>query len=251
MENSKYLLYIDVLGFSNLAKSDYSKVQRLFAIIDSLNAHKHPGFQTVVFSDTILILNKVKPVTLHDHEYIVMYSCEFAQDLIFRCRELDIQFRAILTYGDFFYERLKNIEAYHGNALINAYNKEKDITGLWLYIDKKISKFNTIFASTPFDNDLDFVFLLQDIEGAKKMGIEDFPIDWQLIDPYFLYNFKEEVEILKTLKHNTENQVDSKIRAKYLQTYYLFKTRYKSLIEFLEQNNFQFQSISPDANWER
>ena len=214
MENLKYLLYIDILGFSNLAKSDYAKVTDLFAIVDSLNAHKHPGFQTVVFSDTILIFNKTQPITQHDHEYIVMYSCEFAQDLIFRCTKLNIQFRAILTHGEFYYEKLTNIEAYHGNALINSYNKEKEIAGLGLYIDKKISKYNKIFATAPFDKELDFVFLLQDIERAKSLGIENFPVPWELVDPHFLYDFREEVEILRVIKENCDTQLDSKIRSK-------------------------------------
>lgn len=249
MENLKYLLYIDILGFSNLAKTDYNKVDELFAAIDSLNAHQHPGFQTVAFSDTILIFNKTQPITQHDHEYIVMYSCEFAQDLTFRCRKLDIQFRAILTYGEFSYEKLTNIEAYHGKALINSYNKEKEITGLGLFIDKKISHFNKIFATTQFDKELDFVFLLQDIERAKSLGLESFPVPWELVDPHFLYDFREEVEILKIIKENCDSQLDSKIRSKYLQTYHLFKTRYKAMVEFLETNDFQFQAISPDANW--
>jgi len=250
MKELKYLLYIDILGFSNLAKSDYSKVTELFSAIDSLNAHSHPGFQTVVFSDTILIFNKTKPLTEHEHEYLVMYACEFAQDLIFRCKDLKIQFRAILTYGEFYYEKLTNIEAYHGNALIEAYNKEKEITGLWLYIDKRISHLNKIFSSISFDKDLDFVFLLQDFEKAKYMGLE-FPVPWELVDPYFLYDFRDEVEILKTVKENADHQLDSKVRSKYLQTYYLFKTRYKQQLEFLESHDFEYQAISPNAKWER
>lgn len=248
MENLKYLLYIDILGFSNLAKTDY-KVNELFATIDSLNVHQDPGFQTIAFSDTILIFNKIQPVSQKDHEDIVMYACEFAKDLTFRCRKLNIQFRAILSYGEFSYEKLTNIEAYHGNALINSYNKEKEITGLGLFIDKKISHFNKIFATTAFDKDLDFVFILQDIERAKSLGFENFPVPWELVDPYFLYDFREEVEILKIIRENCDAQLDSKIRSKYLQTYYLFKIRYKAMVEFLEANNFQFQAISPDANW--
>lgn len=248
MIEHKYLLYIDILGFSNLAKSDYSKIQELFNTINSLNAHEHPGFQTVVFSDTILIFNKAKPINQHEHEYIVMYCCEFAQDLIFRCKHLNIQFRAILTYGEFYYNKLSNIEAYHGNALIKSYLKEKEITGLWLYIDKEISCYNKIFATVPFDKDLDFVFLLQDIERAKSF--EKFPVPWELVDDYFLYDFRQEVEILRVIKENCDNQIESKVRGKYLQTYHLFKTRYKTMIDFLENNNFQFKSISPDANWD-
>lgn len=247
---SKYLLYIDILGFSQLAKTNYSKVQELFVVIDSLNAHKHGDFQTVVFSDTILIFNKIPPASIHDHEYIVMYACEFAQDLIFRCRDLNIQFRAILTYGQFHYEKLNNIEAYHGVALIYAYEKEKTIQGLWLYMDKRISKYNTIFARESFDQDLDFVFLLQDFERVKSLGLDNFPVSWELVDPHFLYDFRHEVEILGMIKENIAKQSDPRVKGKYLQTYELFKKRYKSMLTFLENNKFEFRSISPDANWE-
>lgn len=251
MAENKYLLYIDILGFSELAKTNYSKVKKLFAIIDSLNAHSHGDFQSLVFSDTILIFNKTQPISDHDHEYIVMYACEFAQDLIFRCKSFDIQFRAILTYGEFYYEKLKNIEAYHGETLINAYGKEKSIQGLWLYIDKKIAKYNKIFATESFDKNLDFVFLLQDLERAKALGIEQFPVRWELVDPHFLYDFRDEVEILKMIKQNIGKQTDSRIRVKYLQTYELFRNRYPHMLSFLEGADFDFRAVSPDANWDQ
>lgn len=251
MKDYKYLLYIDILGFSDLAKSDYSKVKELFSTINELNVHKHYAFQTIVFSDTILIFNKIAPTSTHDHEYLVMYACEFVQDLIFRCRDLKIQFRAILTYDEFYYEKLENIEAYHGKALINAYNKEKEIMGLWLFMDKRILHYNKIFPSVEFDKDLDFVFLLQGIERLNRYDIKQFPIKPDLIEETFeLYDFKEEVQILKTIKDNVDTQQDSRIRAKYLQTYYLFKTRYKIIIETLEKSNFDYHKISPEANWD-
>lgn len=251
MKENKYLLYIDILGFSDLAKTNYNKVKNLFAVIDSLNAHKHGDFQTLVFSDTILIFNKTAPLNSHDHEYIVMYLCEFAQDLIFRCKRLDIQFRAILTYGEFYFEKLKHIDAYHGTALIYAYEKEKNIQGLWLYMDKKIEQYNKIFATHSFDKDLNFVFLLQDLEGARKLKIDEFPVRWELVDPHFLYDFRDEVAILKMIKNNIDTQTDSRIRGKYLQTYDLFRNRYPQMLSFLESNDFDFRSVSPDANWER
>lgn len=251
MENFKYLLYIDILGFSDLAKNEPSKIQKLFSIINELNVHKHSAFQTIVFSDTILIFNKIAPLDTKDHEYLVMYACEFVQDLIFRCLDLKIQFRAILTYDEFHYQKLENIEAYHGKALINAYNKEKEITGMWLYIDKQILKYNTIFKSVEFDKDYNFVFLLQAFERLNFYDVKNFPIPKQIIqETYELYGLKKEVEILKTIKENIEIQKDSKVRAKYLQTYYLFKTRYKVILEALEENNFNYRVISPDANWD-
>lgn len=252
MENHKYLLYIDILGFAELVKTDYDKIRILFKTIDELNVHKHNAFQTIVFSDTILILNKKTPRNTYEHEYLVMFACEFVQDLMFRSINLEIQFRAILTYGDFFYEKLENIEAYHGKALVNAYYKEKDINSLGLFIDKNIQGYNKIFKTTQFDKDLDFVFLTQNLErlcyfyDASSLPIDPFIIDQACEFPYL----KDEVKILETLKKNIDTQIDSKIRGKYLHAYYFYQQRYKVFMNQLEINNFNYKIVSPKAKWE-
>lgn len=250
MQNNKYLLYIDILGFSDMVKNDYGKITKLFDYINNLNVHRHGAFQTIVFSDTILIFNKETPTSTHDHEYFVMYACEFVQDLMCRSVDLEIQFRVILTYGEFFYERLSNIEAYHGKALVNSYQKEKDINGIGLFIDKNILKYNTIFQTTPFDKNLHFVFLTQSMETLYKY---DFDIPISLInieDGLVCYNIEWESKILKTIKRNIDIQTDSKIRGKYLQTYYLYKQRYQKIINIFEENDFDYKVLSPDADWE-
>ena len=251
MTDLKYLLYIDILGFADLVKSDYDKIRRLFKKIDELNVHRHNAFQTIVFSDTILIINKQAPRNTDEHEYLVMYACEFAQDLMFRCIDLEIQFRAILTYGEFYYEKLENIEAYHGKALVNAYYKEKDINCLGLFIDKSILQHNIIFKTTQFDKDLHFVFLTQNLErlcnfyDAAYLPLDPFLIDQADEFPYL----KDEVKILETLKKNIDTQIDSKVRGKYLQAYHFYNQRYKIFIDQLEKNNFGYKIVSPTAQW--
>ncbi|MBN9483117.1 MAG: hypothetical protein BGO70_01145 [Bacteroidetes bacterium 43-93] len=247
----RYLLYIDILGFSELVKTDYSKIEKLYSTIDKLNSHDHPNFKTLVFSDTILIFNCTAPTSQHDHEYLVMYLCEFAQNLLFKCCYLDIQFRAILTYDIFQYEKLTNIEAYFGNALVKAYRKEKDIVGLGLFIDKSIATHNKIFETTEFDIDLDFVFLLPAIKNLKMYGCLEFPLDKYFPDPELeFFGLKLEFKILQNFKDNIELQKDSKVRSKYIQTYYLYKTAYKELIDILERNYFDIQFVSSSADWD-
>jgi hypothetical protein len=46
--NNKYLLYIDILGFSDMVKNDYMKINKLFDHVNSLNVHRHTAFQTIV-----------------------------------------------------------------------------------------------------------------------------------------------------------------------------------------------------------
>src|SRR5882672_7486391 len=99
--NAKYLLYLDILGFGDMAMADSTRVTRLYGILDSLNVHRHPGFRTIVFSDTILVYNDFTPKDEHEHEYAVMFSCEFAQDLLVRLVGYDVYFRALLEYGEF------------------------------------------------------------------------------------------------------------------------------------------------------
>lgn len=248
--NNKYLLYIDILGFSDMVKNDYGKITKLFNYINNLNVHKHEAFQTIVFSDTILIFNKDNPVTTHDHEYFVMFACEFVQDLMCRSVDLEIQFRAILTYGEFFYERLENIEAYHGTALVNTYKKEKDINGIGLFMDKSILKYSDIYKTTSFDNDLHFVFLMQSMERLHKFDYE-IPIPRiNIEDELVCYDIEWETKILKTIKKNINTEMDSKIRAKYIQTYYIYKQRYQRIIDILEENDFDYKVLSPNADWE-
>ena len=64
MEN-KYLLYIDVLDFTEIIKS-LSKTEGVFKIIDPLNVHQHNMFKTIVFSDTVLVYNLFEPAQLEN-----------------------------------------------------------------------------------------------------------------------------------------------------------------------------------------
>ena len=43
----KFLLYIDILGFTEMAIKEPRKVERIFATIDSLNVHQHGAFEGV------------------------------------------------------------------------------------------------------------------------------------------------------------------------------------------------------------
>src|SRR6266446_8306921 len=106
----RYLLYIDVLGFKDMVKSSPSKVSQLYKTIDSLNVHRNKVFRTIVFSDTILVYNVVEPLNRFDHASLVMYSCEYFQDLLYKTVESNVHFRAVLRYGEFDHYHLQHIE---------------------------------------------------------------------------------------------------------------------------------------------
>jgi hypothetical protein len=248
--NEKFLLYIDILGFSELIKSNDNKVAKLYSIIDTLHVHQHDTFETIVFSDTILVFNKVNPITNHDNEYLVMYFCEFVQDLFYRCIELEIHFRAILTHGEFLFEKMKHISAYYGNALIDSYLKEKDIDAMGMFIDKRLKSINRLYPSISFDSNLDFVYLTQSIERVSVLYNLEFPIDKFIIESTDEYlKFKDDVQYLKSLKVGIDTHTNSKIRSKYLQSYHFYMLRYGKHIKELEKESFNYKILSPDANW--
>lgn len=130
MKMMTYLLYIDILGFSDLVKNDPRKVDRLYNIINELNVHRHHAFKTIIFSDTILVYSPHLSNTERDHNYMSMYCVEFAQDLFYRTWREDVYFRAILDYGEFVHEELANCSKFYGEALINCYNLEKGLPSL-------------------------------------------------------------------------------------------------------------------------
>jgi hypothetical protein len=250
MPSNKYLLYIDILGFTDLVRHDANKITVLFEIIDSLNVHRHSGFSTIAFSDTILVYNNEDPSSDFDHEYFVMFACEFVQDLQVKIRNMNIQFRAILTYGEFSVRQMTNIQAYHGRAFLYAYEKEKQINGMGLFIDKRISKYNKFLRFTSFDDDFDFVFILQALERLHSLGEFEIPIDHYLIEiTQDLLYLDTDVQYLSQLKYSVDNMSNSKIRGKYIQTYHYYQVRYPRLCSLFEASNFDHKILNPNADW--
>ena len=56
--SEKCFLYIDICGFSKMTKNCPEKIEKIFKILDTIKAHNHSGFRTIVFSDTILVFNE-------------------------------------------------------------------------------------------------------------------------------------------------------------------------------------------------
>ena len=154
----RFLLYIDILGFSEMTKNEPRKVARIYAILDSLNVHQHDAFKTIVFSDTVLVYNPEPALSDEDRNYYVWYLIEFAEDLHHRLTGQDVFFRAVLTSGNFAHYRLKNIECFFGDALISAYMAEKEIPSIGLFLDKSCEPYNKYFRAAPFDRNCSFIY---------------------------------------------------------------------------------------------
>ena len=74
----RFLLYIDILGFSEMTNNEPRKVARVYSILDELNVHRHNSFKTIVFSDTVLVYNPDLAETDEERQYLVWYLIEFA-----------------------------------------------------------------------------------------------------------------------------------------------------------------------------
>ncbi|XOF33169.1 MAG: hypothetical protein ACL93V_14325 [Candidatus Electrothrix sp. YB6] len=246
----KFLLYIDILGFSDLIKSE-ERTKDLYKIIDSLNVHSHDVFQTIVFSDTILVYNKETHSDEDSAKYIVWYATEFAEDLHFRLIGKGLYFRAVLTYGEFEHYHLKNTECFFGKALVDSYNSEKNIQTTGLLIDNECHKYLRFFASEKFDNNWHFIYLERSFKYLDEMMFEGLPIRREVFMegenvPFLL----EALEFIKDIYGNMRNHPVPTIRTKYLTTWDFYHRKYSVILDYLIGNNFSPESVCPNFNWE-
>ncbi len=176
MKYRKFLLYIDILGFSNLVKTNQIQVRRIYKIIEDLNAHQHDAFKVIIFSDTILVYNINYALSDYEKSYYVMFLIEFVQDLFYHLAGKDIYYRAIIVEDDFTHYQEGRFEKYFGKALIKAYENEKRIKCTGLFIDKKINQYNNVFNTTEYNKQLMFVFVNQVLDRIEDGEFGSFPI---------------------------------------------------------------------------
>lgn len=246
----KYLLYIDILGFSDLVKKDPAEIDRIYSIVDSLNVHKHEGFRTIVFSDTILVYNKYDPSNEADHIYFVMFACEFAQDLLHRFVGKKRFFRAVLSYGAFDHYRLENTECFYGPALIASYQQEKFIQSHGLFIDKKANRYNRVFKTGRYDKSLKFVYLTQALERFSFYAQDGLPIHISLIDDTDeAYHLLPEIRYLQDIYTSMNTHPDPRVRAKHLTAWHFYRAKYKVIVDELEEKRFRPETICPGYDW--
>jgi hypothetical protein len=248
----KYLLYIDILGFSKLVEDDYKMVDELYKILNQINAHYHPVFHVICFSDTLLVYNVIDPVNIHDVRNCVQYLIEFVRDLMFRLAKHEINFRAVIVFDEFKHYYRDKIECFYGNSLIRCYKFEKQINGMGLFIDKTLTNIISSMPIQKYDENLDFVSLLFSLDSISKYYPNHCQsnIPKELIDNSDEFiSIKIEIKILKHIYNNSINNSNPKIRSKYLQTYQLYKNIYGELLIYLEKSNFELKSISLGAKW--
>ncbi|HVL40234.1 MAG TPA: hypothetical protein VM328_12665 [Fimbriimonadaceae bacterium] len=221
--------------------------------MDSLNVHRHDAFTTIVFSDTILVYNRAEPKSDHDHEYLVMFGCEFFQDLLYRTIGTGIHFRAVLLHGEFQHERLKRIERFFGEALIDAYGLEKAVLSTGLFIHESALARNKIFPVSRYSDDLSFVYVNQSLQSLYTYSDGEFPIAGEaasiLGDTDVHWRLVFDIRMLQEIYENMRGHTDPKVRAKFLTAWDFFMLAYPELLGTLVENKFSLQAISPDIDW--
>lgn len=249
-EEGKYLLYIDILGFSEKVENEPAAIPNLYRIIDELNVHRHSGFRTIVFSDTIIVYNDFVPLTAHDHRYAVMFSCEFAQDLLHRLAGTGLHFRAILDYGPFVHQRLKNIESFFGQGLIAVYRQEQALPAVGLFITSSCNSYNDIFPTAAFKDDLSFVFLHQSLARLQMATGGHLPTDsFELSNTDDYWDILWDLSFLASIFRASRIHPDVRVRAKHLATYDLYRQRYPGILMALEDADFQPECICKSFDW--
>jgi hypothetical protein len=248
-EPKKYFLYIDILGFSALVME--GRIRDLYRRLDSLDAHEHPSFSTIVFSDTIVIYNRDDlDWDNNDKTALVSRLCEFAGDLFYRLISQDIHFRGYICCGEFVHSRMQHIEAFYGAALVRSYGREREIQCTGLFIENDLLPYLGIFESDKYDEHCYYVHL---IEYLRQVRPEEggYPIEWNLIGPTKLEKFLSyDITYVRNIHgHMCNMALPPRVRVKYLSTWQMLQMRHREVLDVLERSNFDPRSVC-DTDWQ-
>ena len=253
--NKTLFLYIDILGFSELINNK-KKVNDLYTIIDNARIHRDSNFRAIVFSDTIIAYNKYANLSTESKEVEVMYLIELTQQLFSMLIGTNIFFRAVITEGEFHHNKLKNLEAYYGEALVEAYRAEKNLSGTGLFLNRKLRGFNQVFRFKEFSNKFDYIFLThmcssltswlsRNVDDNKKPDYKAFPLPPELItDAGLEYLAYPELVHFSEVYENMNNHPEPKVREKYLTTWNMYTLAYPGLMRSLVDYNFDPNGMS-------
>ena len=245
----RFLLYIDILNFSNLVLRK-GQVEALYDIINRLHVHRHDVFNTIIFSDTILVYNKLHPRSLEEVHYIVMYLCEFAQDLFYRLIGRDIHFRAYITCGDFAHYHTENIkDVFYGEALVEAYRAEKTIQCIGLFMSSAVVPYSDIFKTSRFNRTCHFVYMMQSLLRHSAPQ-KNYPIDPNaLVSTDEIWLLAYDIRYLEDIhRRMNDSQLERRVRKKYEATWRMLLKKHKGFMTALEGRGFDPKAIS-DCDW--
>lgn len=249
--NNRYILYIDILGFTELVRQRSNLVDQIYEAIASLNVHNHSSFKTVVFSDTIVVYNIEGSDTPRDSKYLIMFMCEFVKDLMHRLTGRGVFFRSVITKGDFVHYEINKVPCFYGNALINAYNAEKELKAIGLFIDNALLEFCNIFKYEKYNDNYSFVYITQSLYEIEDYALDGFPIPSELIEhtDSKWYVFPEIMHICEMYEGSINDAFIDSIKIKYKKSWEMYCKHYPNITSQLLNSNLEPKSISPKVNW--
>lgn len=253
----RFLLYIDLLGFSEIVQSKSDLLPELFHILDKSNAHKHGDFRVIQFSDTLLVYNEPELKSNQDHSYVAMYLCEFAQQIQYMLLGRDVFLRGLITYGQFDdtgptpNSDYEHVRAFSGNALIKAYRSESSIQAVGVFVDDTVKPHMNIFATQAYDRDKGIWFadtstMLRDMlfEGTD-FSYAKLEIIASGKESLLAYDF---IYLKRLYEHGHDETLPPRIRTKYLTTWEIYRRSYPGLCHVLEEHEFVFEKVI-DIDW--
>ncbi|ABF51784.1 hypothetical protein [Sphingopyxis alaskensis] len=246
---TRFLLYIDILGFSEMTKSDPRSVARTYAILNKLNVHRDKAFKTIVFSDTVLVYNPIGARNDEDRNFYVWYLAEAAEDLYSRLVGQDIWFRAVLIAGEFNHYQLENLDAFYGKALIDAYQSEKRLPLIGLALHSSCLPYNRFFRVSPFTDDFSFVYLSRPLEYLHAASGDGYPFANRIVSDHSPA-LPEGVRYLSDIYRLMRTHPEPLVRAKALTTWDFHARRYPGMVAALVANNFSLDALAPPGTWD-
>jgi hypothetical protein len=261
---STLFLYIDILGFSDLIK-DISRVEHLYKILDNARLHRDSNYRAIVFSDTIIVYHTHSNLTGTSKATELMFLIELTQELFLRLVGSGIFFRAVITEGSFHHKKLKNLEAFYGQALVDTYRAEKSIPSIGLFLENKLRKFNQVFRWRIFSPQFDFIYLTHQCtcltptfeESFFPSSISNFN---PFVDPEFplpglvLTSSGSEFLIYPEIIHFREvynemnNHPDPNVRTKHLAAWNMYCLGYPKLMKSLVDHEFAPEGLA-ELDW--
>lgn len=248
--SDRFLLYIDILGFSEMVSDEPRKVVRLYEILDTLSVHGRDDLKIIVFSDTVLIYNQEPATSDSDRTHCVQTLVECACDLHHRLVGQDIFFRAVLVKGDFEHYKRKHVERFFGGALLTAYNAEKGIPSLGLFVSDECKTYGLRHPVTRFSQELSFVFLCEGLQALSSLNSGKWPIylggspgeGFALHTPW-------DVRFLKDIYLQMRAHPSPAVRTKYLTAWDFYHQRYRSALDALVQEDFSITALA-NSTWD-
>jgi len=189
-----------------------------------------------------------------------MYLIELTQNIMNKFIGENIFFRGIITEGEFHVKKMRNLDAYFGQTLIDSYQNEKYLKGVGLYLDVKLRFYNRIFRFKNLSEKFDFIYLTdscsnlypyekREVEKSDNYEEGIFPIPEILISSTSAeYSLYPEILHFKEVYKQIWTQKSLKIKKKYLYTWNLYKLAYPDLIKALLDSNFNPKALA-NVDW--